>query len=90
MKDINEDIPFIRFLESWVRDNTHPDKGLNHQTLKLFKRRNYTVLNNVVMQYSHKFTNKLYERLNKIERMYHQQDHKIAPEYDPDEDYSQH
>lgn len=86
----SENKTFIKFIETWLRDNITPVAGLQNQTLKLFKQKQYNVATQAIQANQSKFISKCQDRIAKLKRIQKNESDELAPEYDSDEDFSDH
>lgn len=58
--------------------------------MKLFKKKQAKIVETVLLQQQSKFISKSQERLAKLKKVNKNESEELAPEYDSDEDYSDH
>jgi len=86
----SENKAFLRFVESWLREYSNPYQGFSTGNLKLFKKKAYKILKEEFLQNQSKFISKSQERLAKLKKVHKNDSEELAPEYDSDEDFSDH
>mmetsp|Transcript_5752 Transcript_5752/g.6182 ORF Transcript_5752/g.6182 Transcript_5752/m.6182 type:complete len:226 (+) Transcript_5752:2-679(+) len=90
LKFASEHKTLVKSLDSWVKDFTNPLQGLQSNKIKLFKTRAYTISPQTISQNSNKFSSKLQDRQTRFKKIMKNDATELGPEYDSDEDYSDH
>jgi len=90
LKTVSDEKSFLKVLDTWVRDNSNLQASLVNQRIKLVKKRDAKYSSQILQQNSNKFLSKCQDRITKLKKINKNESEGLEPDYDSDEDFSDH